>query len=1497
MNPHRILVVEDEAIVAMDLQDRLVSLGYELAGRAASGEQALALAGEARPSLVLMDIRLQGAIDGIAAAKEIRRQFKVPVIFLTAYSEDSTLQRAKLAEPFGYILKPFEDRELKSAIEIALYKHHTEEEIRRLSRLYAALSQVNQAIVRVRTREELCRELCRVIVVFGEFKLAWIGWLDAKTQEVAPVAHHGEDEDFVLKWKVSADHQPEACGPTGVAVRDGRTCVANDFLNDPCSLPWREEALRRGLRAVASFPIRLLGQVCGALTVAASELGFFGDKEVNLLEEAAGDISFALDSMEKERLRWQAEVALKESEGRYRALVENAAEVIAVAQDGHFRFVNPEAEAISGYSRAELTSRPFLDFVHPEDREWVASNHQRRLRGEAPPTEFETRIIVKGGAVRWLRIKVAGIAWEGAPATLNFFTDITERKQAEERTRQETARTEALLNLYSQAPHLTDAGLYERVLDTAVKLTRSAVGFLHEISTDQGAITRTTWSPGAPEPCRAAQAAGGPMASEENWTRCVHLKRPIVCNEPAPAPHHEDGLDGPAATPRFMCIPVADGERVGLVLGVANKADGYTLADLGQFQLVANELHRILAQRRDQADLRESEERFRSITDQISDVIFVLDEQGVVSYASEATLQSFGFAPAEVIGHHFTLFIGSEDMEEAGAAFTAAVKQGQPARNLVLRMKRKDGSLFPGEVNAQRFQRRNMAGVLGVIRDVTERHQAEAALRESELRFRQIVENSLAGYFRIDARGRLVTVNSAWLRMHGYASEQEVIGQHFSLTQRPEDLVAAEDVVRRLLAGERVSEGEFSRRNKDGSTGYHAFSVSPVRQDGQVVGLEGFLIDTTALQAAQADYAMLFGRMIDGFALHEILCNDSGQPVDYRFLAVNPAFEKLTGLDAASVVGRKLSEVLPQAESFWVETYGRVALTGEPTFFEHYNQELGRFYQVSAFSPAPGRFATVFVDETERRQAQDALQHSEAELAAIYDSAPLMMCLVNDRREVERMNRAMSEMAGSAADTGRPCGPGDYLGCVHALDDPRGCGAGAHCGNCPLRAAILDTLQLGLTCRQLECSLFLTRQGVRRELRVLASTALVRVEGQPKALVCLEDITARKQLEAQLLQAQKMEAIGQLAGGVAHDFNNILAATLMQLHMLQEMPNLEPEVAASLKELEKAAQRAANLTRQLLMFSRRQTMQTKRLDLNEVVSGLLRMLRRLLGEHIEIVWQMGASAMWVEADAGMLEQVLMNLCVNARDAMPKGGRLSLDIKLVEVAPAQAEVQPDARAGRFVCLSVTDTGSGMDANVLEHLFEPFFTTKDVGKGTGLGLATVYGIVKQHQGWVKVDSKVGCGTVFRVYLPFTAPAQIAEAKPLDVALPRGTETLLVVEDDDCVRNTIVTTLRRLGYRVVEATHGVEALQLWDRHGHEVDLLLTDMVMPKGMTGLELADHLRSLKPDLKVVISSGYSADLAHLEQRALEGMRLLPKPYSSGDLARTMRECLEEEAED
>jgi PAS domain S-box-containing protein len=542
-----------------------------------------------------------------------------------------------------------------------------------------------------------------------------------------------------------------------------------------------------------------------------------------------------------------------------------------------------------------------------------------------------------------------------------------------------------------------------------------------------------------------------------------------------------------------------------------------------------------------------------------------------------------------------------------------------------------------------------------------------------------------------------------------------------------------------------------------------------------------------ALRESEERYHALFNNMTEGFALHEMIYDTHGAPCDYRFLDINPAFEHLTGLKREDLIGRTCRQVLSHTESVWITTYGRVTLTGEPAHFERYSAELGRHYEVFAYRHAPGQFAVIFMDISERKRSEDEIRRTRDEL---------------EERVTER------------------------------------------------------TKELSQTVETL-----------------------------------LKEITERRRLEQQLLQSQKMESIGRLAGGVAHDFNNLLSGIHGYGEIIQE--NIAPDdevLQESIGQVLKASMRAAELTRSLLTFSRKQIIIPKPVLMSDIISNTSKFIQRVIGEDIEFCTEFHGEELLIMGDTGQMEQVLMNLATNARDAMPGGGRLSIATRRIVVAEGTEMLYDLPSSGKYVLTSVTDTGTGIDNDSMEKLFEPFYTTKEVGKGTGLGLSIIYGIIKQHNGSVLVSSEPGTGTTVNIYLPLISGHAAGEEEDASAQHCGGPETLLVAEDEEIVRSFMKKAFENVGYRVLSASDGEEAVALFREH-KDISLVLSDVIMP-GKNGKEMLEEMRSINPDIKVIFISGYPSDILNKKGISEKGVVFITKPVKTHDLVRTVREVLD-----
>ena len=512
----------------------------------------------------------------------------------------------------------------------------------------------------------------------------------------------------------------------------------------------------------------------------------------------------------------------------------------------------------------------------------------------------------------------------------------------------------------------------------------------------------------------------------------------------------------------------------------------------------------------------------------------------------------------------------------------------------------------------------------------------------------------------------------------------------------------------------------------------------------------------------------------------------------------------------------------------------------------------------------------------ERRRTAEALRESEERYRSLVDNIDIGVTLLDSAYNIIMTNTAQARMVSKSVSAlkGKKC--------YEAFGD-----SSAICSHCPAIRAMTHgrPAEVETTCN---CG-----DGRRTDLRVRAFPTHGEDGAITGCIEVVEDITDRTRLEEQLRQAAQLEAIGRLAGGVAHDFNNLLTAMLGYSNvLLQQMPKNSPD-REKVFQINRAAERAAELTRQLLAFSRKQVLAVTVLDLNPLIADFEKILRRLVGADIELMTVFDPSLGRVMADPGQIEQILLNLAVNARDAMPQGGKLTMETTNVALDEHYARTKPDVKPGRYVMFSVTDSGVGMDEAMCSNIFDPFYTTKEKGKGTGLGLSTVYGIVKQHKGHISVYSEQGTGTVFKIYLPCVE----SQAEPATEATmvndhSHGTETILVVEDEEIVRNLACELLELLGYSVLKASHPQEAMKVSQDHEGPIHLLLTDVVLPR-MDGTRLYRRILESRPEVRVLYVSGYTQN-SILEHGVLKpGVNFLEKPFTLDSLAGKVREVLDD----
>ena len=875
---------------------------------------------------------------------------------------------------------------------------------------------------------------------------------------------------------------------------------------------------------------------------------------------------------------------------------------------------------------------------------------------------------------------------------------------------------------------------------------------------------------------------------------------------------------------------------------------------------------------------------------------------------------------------------------------------------------------------------------------------------EETRKLSRAIEQSPACVCITDLSGKITYVNPKFTEVTGYTLK-EVAGKNPRLLKSSETAPEEYKQLWETITASKEWRGTFHNRKKNGELYWALTTIAPVLDAaGKPTHFLAVSEDITdrkrvedALQESEARYRTLFANMLEGFAYCQMIY-DAGQPADFIYLAVNRAFEEITGLK--DVVGRKVMEVIPSIKEFHpelFEVYGRVAAGGPPEKFEIYLESVPVWLGVSVCNSGKGHFTAMFENITERKQAEEALRQSENRLRTVTENARVGLVMLNRERRYTFANNAYVQIheLPSASIIGqriadvlaplyeerirtrldrafagervsyelqKPASGGDRFFAVKY--EPTKVGGSvslvvvvitdvtdqkpaqeellwktafleAQVNSALDGILVVDNHGKKILQNQRLIELFQVpkqaaeeiddarllqhvtgqtkdpkqfRERVERfnahpdeigrdEIELANGTILDRYSSPVRdragkyygRIWAFRDVTERRKLEAQFLQAQKMEGIGQLAGGVAHDFNNILAVIQMQSDLLKSSTSLSIEQSQFADEISATVQRAAALTRQLLLFSRREVMQATDLDLSQSIASTVKMLHRIVRESIEVQLKLAPQPMLINADPGMIDQVLLNLAVNSRDAMPDGGRLVIETSGVEFDEFAAAQSARARPGSFVCLSVSDNGCGIPPEILPRIFEPFFTTKDVGKGTGLGLATVHGIVQQHKGWAHVYSEVGHGTTFRIYFPRLAKtAGLISGDTTVTAMTGGSETILLVEDDPSLRDSLRKTLSQAGYRILEASTGAAALKLWKQHRAGIRLVLTDLMMPEGMTGRDLAQRVTRQNSKLKVIYMSGFSTDIVGKEFQMKEGANFLAKPFRVSKLLHTIR---------
>ncbi len=908
--------------------------------------------------------------------------------------------------------------------------------------------------------------------------------------------------------------------------------------------------------------------------------------------------------------------------------------------------------------------------------------------------------------------------------------------------------------------------------------------------------------------------------------------------------------------------------------------------DVRLIELVTHTAATAIVKDRTEQNLRGSEERFRALVENASDAIFVHDITGRFLDVNRSACESLGYSRKELLRMSVTDF----EVDTKLADLQPLWRNLHPGQSQFVRgrQRRKDGTVFPVEVNLTCYAVQGQLVFAALTRNISERKEYEDQLPQSVSLLRTTIESSSSGLVVVDTARRVTTYNNRFLEMWRIPAE---------LMAQGDDQVLLKVVLDQLADPEGFSERVQKLYENPEQESYDTIyfkdgrvydRVSRPQQLGdKIIGRVWSFRDVTKQQLAEK--SMRLQSVALETAANAILITDRAGNIEW----VNPAFTASTGYTFAECAGKNPREVLrsgKHGQEFYQAMWETI-LAGKVWHGEITNRRKDGSFFLEEMTITPlhdaqnkiTHFVAIKQDITQRRRMEEALRQAAARTQFYMNRMPLAFIAFDRDFCVAEWNHAAEEVFGwSSAEA---VGQHAYKLIVPPEVQPQV----DH-----LWDEIINTGSMASH----SVNENITKSGGRITCE-WRNTPWRDAAGEIcGCLSIVTDITEklrtekeRQNLEAQLRQSQKMEAVGQLSGGIAHDFNNILTVIQGNASLLQSLDLQPAEIRDCSNQIARAGERAASLTRQLLMFARKQQMQPVRLDLNETVAQMTKMLQRILGEDISLHSEYAPALPLVNADVGMIEQIILNLAVNARDAMPDGGRLSIRTTVENFQPAAG--LKNTAAELRVCLAVTDTGTGIAPEILSRIFEPFFTTKEVGKGTGLGLATVYGIVQQHRADITVHSELGKGTTFNVHFPIVALAsEIKTEFHPKSPLPWGDETILLVEDEFPLRTFVSDLLQRCGYTVLEAESGPTALKIWNKKRDDIRLVFTDVIMPENLNGIELGQRLLADNPALKIIYTSGYTGNLEGRHNMLTEGVNFIRKPFKPEAIAAIIRKNLD-----
>ncbi|MBN2711019.1 MAG: PAS domain S-box protein [Planctomycetes bacterium] len=761
-----------------------------------------------------------------------------------------------------------------------------------------------------------------------------------------------------------------------------------------------------------------------------------------------------------------------------------------------------------------------------------------------------------------------------------------------------------------------------------------------------------------------------------------------------------------------------------------------------------------------------------------------------------------------------------------------------------------------------------------------ERNSILEALKNSEEQLRTTLSSIGDGVIATDLEGRVANLNPVAQHLTGWSMEEALglpLTMIFNIVNADTRQTVENPIFRVLKTGKIVGLANHTILiSKTGEEKQIADSAAPIMTDsGKIAGVVLVFRDVTeeyamqdAIRKSEGEYHSLFTNMVSGYALHELIVDEAGKPKDYRFLRVNPAFEKMTGLKAEEIIGKTVRQILPNTEKEWIERYGAVTLSGEPIQFDLLSAEIGKYFRVSAFRTEPGKFAVIFNDITGMIDAQNEAREKSNRLESIFAAAPVGIGVVTNR-VIQEVNSLVCKMTGYSKEeligqSSRIFYPTD--------EDYEYVGKEKYAQIKEFGTGTVETK-------------WRKKDGEIIDL-ILSSTPIDPDDWEKGVTFSAMDISERKKMEAQLLQSEKMQVIGQLAGGIAHDFNNQLAGIMGYSEMIVNH-STDSRIEKYANNILLASKRAGDLTEKLLAFSRKGNLVLLPTNMHDIIDEVIGILSRSIDKRIQIESRLDATDPITLADSTQIQNAILNLAINARDAMTDGGKLMFWTENVYLDEKFAKAKSyQVLSGEYLKICVSDTGSGISKNNLPHIFEPFFTTKPSGKGTGMGLAAVYGTVKSHNGFINVYSEEQHGTTFNIYLPHKKGGENRASLVPEITKATAEYHLLLIDDEEMIRELGCEMLDELGYKVSSFNNENEALAFYRDNYQTIDLIILDMIMPI-YGGKKMFSLLREINPEVKVIIASGYTINGEAQDVIDAGALGFIHKPFRFLDLSQKL----------